>query len=146
MAKVIFYEKTGCKNNTKQKQILAFSGHDVVAIDIIQHQWERDELHSFFVGLEPRNWFNLNAPDVRDGKIVPEDFDENMALEALLNEHILIKRPLIVIGDKRFVGFDVSILNQEIGINVNAHPSVSVMLDDISRGCPSRNIPGSVCP
>jgi nitrogenase-associated protein len=146
MAKIIFYEKTGCKNNTKQKQILALSGHEVEAVDVIQHQWNRDELHSFFKGLDPKHWFNLNAPAVSDGKIVPEDFDENLALEALLNEHILIKRPLMIIGDKKFVGFDADILNKEIGININAHPSVPFMLNDISKGCPSKNIPGSVCP
>ena len=29
MAKVIFYEKPGCKNNTKQKTLLKAAGHQL---------------------------------------------------------------------------------------------------------------------
>jgi len=146
MAKIIFYEKTGCKNNTKQKKILTLTGHEVEAIDLIKYPWTKDELLSFFTGIEPKYWFNLNAPAFSEGLIEPEQFDEETAIEALLKDHILIKRPLLIIGDIKLVGFDVEKIATLIGINKEAHPSIEMMLVDINKGCPNKNNNGIKCP
>ena len=146
MAKIIFYEKTGCKNNTKQKKILTLTGHEVEAIDLIQHPWTKDELLSFFDGLEPKYWFNLNAPAFSEGLLEPEQFDKESAMEALLNDHILIKRPLLIIGDTKLVGFDAERIATLIGLNKEAHPSIEMMLVDITKGCPNKNNKGVKCP
>ena len=146
MAKIIFYEKTGCKNNTKQKKILTLTGHEVEAIDLIQHPWTKDVLLSFFSGIEPKYWFNLNAPAFSEGLLEPEQFDEESALEALLKDHILIKRPLLIIGDIKLVGFDAERIATLIGINKEAHPSIEMMLVDITKGCPNKNNKGVKCP
>lgn len=146
MAKIIFFEKTGCKNNTKQKQILQYNGHDVEAIDIINYQWTKQELLAFFYDIEPKHWFNINAPSITNGSIIPDSFDKDTALEALLNEHILIKRPLMLIGNSKLVGFNIEEINTIASINKNAHPSITSMLDDISKGCPNKNNPEIKCP
>jgi len=146
MAKIIFFEKTGCINNTKQKQVLEYSGHQVEAIDIINYPWTKEELFSFFENLEPKYWFNLNAPSVTNGSIFPEKFDKSGAMEALLKEHILIKRPLMIIGDIKLVGFNIDEINSIALIDNNAHPSVPSMIGEISKGCPNKNNPSLNCP
>lgn len=146
MAKIMFFEKTGCKNNTKQKQILEHNGHEVEAIDIINYQWTKQALLAFFNDIEPKHWFNLNAPSITNGSIITGSFDKDTALEALLNEHILIKRPLMVIGSTKLVGFNIEEINKIVTINPNAHPSIPSMLDDISKGCPNKNNPEIKCP
>jgi nitrogenase-associated protein len=146
MAKIIFFEKTGCKNNTKQKQILEYNGHDVEAIDIINYAWTENELLDFFKDIDPKDWFNLNAPAITNGSVNPTNFDKESALEALLNEHILIKRPLMIISETKLVGFNIDEINGIASINKNAHPSIPSMLDDISKGCPNKNNPGIKCP
>lgn len=146
MAKILFFEKTGCKNNTKQKQILEYNGHEVVPIDIINYAWTKSELLDFFNEIEPKNWFNLNAPSITNGLVNPIDFDKDSAIEALLNEHILIKRPLLIIGNSKLVGFNIDEINNVAAININAHPSITTMLDDISKGCPNKNNPSIKCP
>ena len=100
---------------------------------------------SFFVGLEPKYWFNLNAPAFSNGEIEPEQFDEQSAIEAMLKDHILIKRPLMIIGDVKIAGFDEETIDKLIGLNIEAHPSIPVMLNDIARGCPNKNIKGMKC-
>ena len=145
MSKIIFYEKPGCKNNTKQKRILTLSGHEVEPVDLIQHPWTREELLSFFQGIEPKYWFNLNAPAFSDGEIEPDQFDEESAIEAMMKDHILIKRPLLIIGDTKLVGFDEEKIASLIGFDKEAHLSIEVMLADISRGCPNKNTKGKIC-
>ena len=93
MAKITFYEKTGCINNTKQKKILTLAGHEIKSIDLVKYPWTAKELKMFFEDLEVSKWFNLNAPSVSNGSIVPENFTEKSALEAMLDDHLLIKDP-----------------------------------------------------
>ncbi|WP_163717901.1 ArsC/Spx/MgsR family protein [Mangrovibacterium lignilyticum] len=116
MAKIMFFEKTGCINNTKQKKILTLAGHEVEAINLLHHPWTETELLSFFGLLEIKDWFNQNAPAVASGELDPESFNKESALEALLANPILIKRPLMIVGDERFVGFDPTKLDALIGI------------------------------
>lgn len=116
MAKIVFFEKTGCINNTKQKKILALAGHEVDAVNLLHHDWTKDELLSFFDELEVKDWFNKNAPAVAKGEISLDGFNRETALEALLKDPILIRRPLMVIGDQRLVGFDPEKLDALIGI------------------------------
>ena len=44
MATVIFYEKPGCGNNTKQKVWLAASGHTVLAKNLLTEKWTASRL------------------------------------------------------------------------------------------------------
>lgn len=42
MTEIIFFEKTGCVNNTKQKELLSLAGHKVIPIDILKHNWNEN--------------------------------------------------------------------------------------------------------
>ena len=41
MASVLFFEKPGCVNNTRQKALLAASGHSVWARNLLAEKWTR---------------------------------------------------------------------------------------------------------
>lgn len=129
MAHVIFFEKTGCVNNTRQKKLLDLAGHEVKAINLLFHPWTRAELLSFFGGLDVAQWFNPNAPAVSSGALDPASFDRESALEALLAEPILIRRPLMIIGDRRLVGFDKTLLNDLIGLEDDDESKKLLSLD-----------------
>ena len=128
MARIVFFEKTGCINNTKQKKILTLAGHEVEAINLLHHDWTEEELLSFFDQLEVKEWFNKNAPAVAKGEIDPVGFDRQSALEALLADPILIRRPLMVIGEQRLVGFDPEKLDSLIGIKEVTNPEAQTLL------------------
>lgn len=117
MTAILFYEKPGCINNTKQKMLLQEAGYEVEARNLLTEPWSRERLAPFFVGLPVAQWFNRSAPKVTSGEIVPEQIDEEGAWELLLQEPLLIRRPLIHIGSHYLVGFEEEKVNQVLALN-----------------------------
>lgn len=116
MAHVIFYEKTGYAGNARQKALLADSGHEVLARDLRHKVWTNCALLEFFIGLPVAMWFNRSAPAVTSGEIVPEELDEPAALALLRDNPLLIRRPLLQVGDERKVCFDATAIHDWIGL------------------------------
>lgn len=116
MAVVIFYEKPGCSGNARQKALLQAAGHTVQARNLLATPWQRSQLLSFFDGLPVAQWFNRNAPMVKSGEVVPEEFDEATALALFQAEPLLIRRPLLEVEGQRRVGFDAAAVHAWIGL------------------------------
>ena len=116
MARVIFYEKTGCKNNTKQKTLLTAAGHEVIPYNLLTEPWTVERLRSFFGDRPVVEWINRAAPAVKSGEVVPENLDAQTAMILMLRDPLLIRRPLIQVGDRREAGFDVEKINAWIGL------------------------------
>lgn len=116
MSKVIFFEKPGCVNNTKQKALLDAAGHQVEAHNLLEHPWSTETLRPFFGNRPVTEWFNRAAPRVKSGEIRPETMDEAGALSAMLADPLLIRRPLIQVEGRREVGFDPDIMAQWLDI------------------------------
>jgi nitrogenase-associated protein len=116
MARVIFYEKPGCKNNTRQKVLLTAAGHEVIAYSLLTEPWTVEKLRSFFGDRPVIEWFNKAAPRVKSGEVNPENINAENALVMMLRDPLLIRRPLIQVGDKREVGFDVEKIDAWIGL------------------------------
>ncbi len=116
MARVIFYEKPGCQGGTKQKVLLTAAGHEVVAYSLLTEPWTVERLRSFFGSRPVADWFNRSSPRIKSGEVVPEKLDEQKALVLMLQDPLLIRRPLLQIGDRREVGFDVEKLDAWIGL------------------------------
>jgi nitrogenase-associated protein len=116
MATVVFWEKPGCAGNARQKQVLRAAGHEVVTRDLLREAWTAEALRAFFGALPPSQWFNRNAPAVKSGFIVPERLSEAEALAATLAEPLLIRRPLLRVGDRRVAGFNSIEVDAWIGL------------------------------
>jgi len=116
MATVIFYEKPGCINNTKQKALLKAAGHEVQAYNLLTASWTVESLRLFFGERPVSEWFNRTAPLVKSGAVVPEQMDAEAALDLMVREPLLIRRPLIQVGDRREVGFDIEAIDTWIGL------------------------------
>ncbi|HET9934245.1 MAG TPA: ArsC/Spx/MgsR family protein, partial [Polyangiaceae bacterium] len=116
MARIVFFEKVGCANNSRQKAWLTAAGHVVEARDLLHHPWSREELLSYFAVLPVADWFNRAAPKVKSGEIVPEALDREAALGLLQREPLLIRRPLLYVDDQRAVGFDVERIHAWLGL------------------------------
>jgi len=106
MKLVLFYEKPGCATNARQKKLLFNAGCTLIVQNLLQLNMGPEELLTY---LQPRpvaEWFNPNAPAVKNGEIDPTHYDETMALTLLLENPILIHRPLISVNGHRMCGFD----------------------------------------
>ena len=116
MAVVTFYEKPGCKGNLRQKTLLAAAGHTVQAKNLKAEPWTAERLLSFLGKLPVSSWFNPAAPAVKSGEIVPENIGVEHALQMVLANPLLIRRPLMEVGEQKMVGFDVVAVDAWIGL------------------------------
>lgn len=139
MATVIFYEKPGCINNTKQKQLLRAAGHEVQALSLLTERWTPEKLRLFLGNLPVNQWFNRTAPAVKAGEIIPEQLDAETALAWLIDQPLLVRRPLMQIGDRYIVGFDVQQIDAWIGLtpqNEANQTLTQVLLKQDLQTCP----------
>ena len=116
MAHIIFWEKPGCGGNARQKALLAASGHTLDVRNLATEQWDAENLRSFFGGRPVREWFNASSPRVKSGEVKPETLDENGALALMLNDPLLIRRPLMETDGQRESGFEPERVKSWIGL------------------------------
>ena len=116
MAHVLFFEKPGCINNTRQKVLLAAAGHTVQAKSLLTEKWTADRLRPFFSDLPVAQWFNLSSPRIREGEVDYESIGEGEALKLMLADPLLIRRPLMEVGGEYRVGFDPDAVERWIGL------------------------------
>ena len=142
MANVMFFEKPGCINNTKQKALLKAAGHRVDARNLLTEPWATARLRCFFGDRPVVDWFNPTAPAIKAGCVHPDHLEPEAALELMLQDPLLIRRPLLQIGDRCEVGFDIASIERWIGLKVigaaQQHALDSLMRQDLQT-CPNSN-------
>ncbi len=116
MARIIFWEKPGCKGNSRQKEILLASGHQLEVRDLLTEPWDSAKLAAFFGERPSAEWFNPSNPRVKAGEIRPAEISAAEALEMMVAEPLLIVRPLMQVGQQRLAGFDVQQVHNWIGL------------------------------
>lgn len=109
---VIFYEKPGCKTNTRQKGLLAEAGFEVEAQDMRKQDWKALGLADFFAGIEVKEWFNKANPDVKSGAIDVTSISPEDALGMMYDNPMLIRRPLIKTDQGVGCGFEPETLKR----------------------------------
>ena len=139
MGTVIFYEKPGCINNTRQKRVLEAAGHQVIAINLLEAPWTVDRLLPFLQAHPVAEWFNRSAPAIKSGDIIPETLDAHTAVHLLVSHPLLIRRPLLQVGDRCEVGFDIATIEAWIGlipIGDRTSQSVEALKQQDLQTCP----------
>ena len=117
MAQLTFWEKPGCEGNARQEKILAAAGHVLTVKSILDESWDAATLRAFFGDLPVAHWFNRAAIEVKTGEIVPEDFDADAALALMVDNPLMIRRPLMQAADgSRHVGFVLEAVDAWIGL------------------------------
>ncbi|MGD9164543.1 MAG: ArsC/Spx/MgsR family protein, partial [Chromatiales bacterium] len=105
MSKLVFYEKPGCVGNGMQKTLLRNQGIVFEVRDLLSHPWTAESLRTFFGATAVEHWFNSSAPRVKAGQIPIDSLSESEALELMLQDPLLIRRPLLELGLVRQSGF-----------------------------------------
>lgn len=136
MVRVLFHEKPGCLNNTKQKRILASLGHEVVERNLLSGPWRPQVLKLFFGRRPVAEWFNRAAPRVKSGEVDPAALNEAEALDLMVADPLLIRRPLLETPLGYAAGFEPGPDLERIGIDL-PEPDENVV------DCPKEHAP---CP
>ncbi|WP_027527710.1 ArsC/Spx/MgsR family protein [Bradyrhizobium sp. Ec3.3] len=106
MTTVLFWQKPGCGTNARQICALEAAGHHVVAKSLLTEPWTASDLCTFFGNTPVRSWFNPAAPRVTSGEVDPATIDAAGAIALMLEDPLLIRRPLIEANNARCAGFD----------------------------------------
>jgi nitrogenase-associated protein len=122
MAKVVFYEKPGCANNTRQKALLTASGHELDVRNLLTEAWTVPVLQRFFGAKPVAAWFNPASPRVKSGEIRPDSVSAPDALAMMMADPVLIRRPLMQVGDRCESGFDSDAVDKWIGLQPREMP------------------------
>lgn len=142
MSRVVleFYEKPGCINNRKQKELLQAAGFELNVHNLLKQPWQAETLRLYFDGLPLPQWFNASAPRIKQEKIKPFLLTEEEALAEMVDDPLLIRRPLIAYGDLKQAGFD---LNTWLPLLEQSNVSAPEVPSDIET-CPrqSRDVGG----
>lgn len=134
-----FFEKPLCTGNARQKAILLAAGHRLVTENILTYPFTREELRSYFGALPVGQWFNSLAPRVKSGEIDIHLMEEEQALDAMLADPVLIRRPLMEIKNIRLVGFNLDEL-ERIGVSCKEGPRLNLLVGIDLEGCPGDSI------
>ena len=116
MARIIFWEKPGCAGNARQKALLVASGHVLEIRNLLAEEWTIQELARFFEGLDIQDCINRNAPAIKSGSLNLQDLTRDAVLLLMTRQPLLIRRPLMQVGEERRVGFDLGAVREWIGL------------------------------
>lgn len=137
MADVIFFEKPGCAGNARQRKLLTEAGHRLEVRDLLSEPWTAETLRPFFGARPVAEWFNRAAPAVKSGVVDPDGLDEAAALALMLETPLLIRRPLMRVGEARDCGFEAERVNAWIGLSAPVSGSLEGCARPDMPPCPT---------
>lgn len=117
MKHLVFYEKPGCLGNKRQKEGLSSEGFTLEVRSILDEDWKRETLRPFLEARPVSEWFNVTAPAVKNGEIKPEVLSAEEALDIMILDPILIRRPLIEYSGEKICGYDDYVMYDVLGLS-----------------------------
>ena len=120
-----FYEKTGCSGNAKQKELLKSHNISFSVKSLLDTSWSKESLGEFFKGLDTKDIFNPFAPQIRDKEIDISKLSKDEAIELMIKNPILIKRPLLDINGVKICGFDIEKINELLNVNIDTNKKLN---------------------
>ena len=120
-----FYEKTGCSGNAKQKELLKSHNISFSVKSLLDTPWTVETLSEFFKGLELIDIFNPFAPQIRDKQIDINTLSKDEAIELMIKNPILIKRPLLDINGIKLCGFNIKQINKLLNVNIDTNEKLN---------------------
>jgi nitrogenase-associated protein len=132
MANIVFYEKPGCGGNARQKALLIASGHTLDVRNLLTEPWSAARLRPYFADRPVAEWFNASSRRVKSGEIKPDQVTAEAAIELMIQDPLLIRRPLMQVGERREAGFDQAKVDAWIGLKKTSVPVQDTCLKEQS--------------
>jgi nitrogenase-associated protein len=127
---IVFYEKTGCAGNQRQKKVLETNGLSYQTKSLLDTPWTKESLEPFFKGLNKSAMINQFAPKIKNNELNIENFTKDALIELMCKEPLLIKRPLLQIGDSYLCGFDIEKINKLLDTTICENISIPTCQSD----------------
>ena len=125
---VLFWEKPGCVGNSQQKLFLISQGCGMQVRDLLKTSWTMEVLTEFFGSKPVAEWFNLSAPMIKSCVLDIHELTAPEALELMVAQPLLIRRPLMQYGELKQSGFESGPVLDSLGI--------TLPMDNDLQSCP----------
>ncbi len=102
-----------------QQSLLRGQGVGFVVRDLLSEPWSAARLRTYFAEKPVAEWFNTTAPAVKSGDIPIGELNEQQALALMVADPILIRRPLLELGELRQSGFVKGPVLEALGVILN---------------------------
>ena len=120
-----FYEKTGCSGNARQKELLKSYGINFEVKSLLDTKWSYEELSAYFEDLSVEEMFNPFATQIKAGEINIKNLSKDEAINLMIKNPILIKRPLMEINGNKICGFDVEKINKILNLKIDTDKKIN---------------------
>lgn len=122
---IVFYEKPGCAGNKKQQTVLKNQGLSFETQSILHTPWTRESLSPFFKGLDKKDIINPFAPQIKNNELDIDTLSKEELIDRMCIDPILIKRPLLEIGEYKLCGFDIDKINEIFELEISENMKIS---------------------
>jgi arsenate reductase len=106
MAKVTFYYKKGCPTCRKAQKLLESMGHELDMRDLEEYPPPRSLLETHIDAKNVKAYLNTRASSYRDHGLKDDPPTKKGAIELMMRDPNLIKRPIAVRGKFAVFGCD----------------------------------------
>lgn len=108
MAAVELYVYSNCSSCTKASVLVSSLGVDAIRRDLFKERLSVEELRSLFdrVGLSPRDVLSTRSRPYTEFGLAKRILDDDEILELMAHYPALVRRPIVVKGDRAVVGLD----------------------------------------
>jgi Spx/MgsR family transcriptional regulator len=106
MSKVTFYYKKGCSACNKTLKFLETIGHEVDRRDLDEYPPPRSLLETHIDAKNVKAYLNTRSTAYRDHGLKDDPPTKKGAIELMMRDPNLIKRPITVKGKRAVFGYD----------------------------------------
>jgi len=111
---VDFFEHEDCIGNEIQRKVLADLGYTVNRYSLLDMNWNTKHLFLFFKNDPVYTWFDYSAPSIENKLFDPTTISDTDALDFMVKDKRLIKRPLIHFNGEYCAGFETPLVEKLI--------------------------------
>lgn len=106
-----------CTSCRKTEQVLKESGVEYERREFFKDRFTREELRSLLqsVNLTPADVFSTRSRVYKDRNLGEAGLDDEQRLDLFVEEPTLLRRPIVINGDRVVVGHDETRLRELIG-------------------------------
>lgn len=112
MAKITFYYKPRCSTCEKAKKMLETLGHDLDLRDIEEYPPPRSLLETHIDAKNVKAYLNVHAKSYREHNLRADPPTKKGAIELMMRDPNLIKRPIAVRGKMAVFGCEEEALKE----------------------------------
>lgn len=121
---VDFFQHDNCIGNEIQRKVLEDCGFNLNVYSILDIKWKPNHLYLFFKNDPVYTWFDYSAPTLEKELFDPYKVTSQEALEFMVADRKLIKRPLIHFNGEYCNGFETELVKQMLELKKVISPDV----------------------